>query len=44
MFRLFGTPQKDKRHLLFETGHSILRNELIKETLNWLDRYLGPVK
>ncbi|MCX6616797.1 MAG: hypothetical protein NTZ98_11970 [Acidobacteria bacterium] len=44
MFRLFGTPQKDKRHLLFETGHSIPRNELIKETLNWLDRYLGPVK
>lgn len=42
MFRLFGTPPKDKQHVLFNTGHSIPRNELIKWTLDWLDRYLGP--
>ena len=29
--------------LLYDTGHNIPRNELIKETLNWLDEYLGPV-
>ena len=44
MFRLFGTPEKDKRHVLFETGHSIPRNELIKHTLDWLDRYQGPAR
>jgi hypothetical protein len=31
-------------HKLGDTGHDIPRDEEIKETLNWLDRYLGPVK
>jgi serine/threonine protein kinase/cephalosporin-C deacetylase-like acetyl esterase len=44
MFRLLGTPKKYKRHIVYENGHDIPRNEQIKETLNWLDRYLGPVK
>ena len=44
MFRLLGTPPKDKRHALFDTGHIPPRNEMIKETLDWLDHYLGPVK
>ncbi len=44
MFRLLGTPTQDKRRVVFETGHDIPRIEIIKETLNWLDRYLGPVK
>ncbi|MBI2927443.1 MAG: SUMF1/EgtB/PvdO family nonheme iron enzyme [Verrucomicrobia bacterium] len=44
MFRLLGTPDKDKRHVVSETGHGIPRSELTKETLAWLDRYLGPVK
>jgi len=44
MFQLLGTPAKDKRHMLYDTGHDIPQNEEIKETLNWLDRYLGPVK
>ena len=44
MFELLGTPAADKRHLLYDTGHFVPRNELIKETLDWLDRYLGPVK
>ena len=42
MFRLLGTPEPDKRHLLFDSGHSIPRKELITETLLWFDRYLGP--
>jgi eukaryotic-like serine/threonine-protein kinase len=44
MFRLLGTPPKDKRHALFNVGHLMERNDLIKETLDWYDRYLGPVK
>ncbi len=44
MFRLLGTPNEQKRRVVYETAHDIPRNELIKETLDWLDRYLGPVK
>jgi formylglycine-generating enzyme required for sulfatase activity/predicted esterase len=42
-FRLLGSAKDQKKHVLYETGHNIPRNELIKETLNWLDQYLGPV-
>jgi cephalosporin-C deacetylase-like acetyl esterase len=44
MFHLLGTPKEHKRHAVFESGHVIPRNEVIKATLDWLDRYLGPVK
>jgi dienelactone hydrolase len=44
LFRLIGTPAEHKRRIVYETGHNIPRNERIKETLDWLDRYLGPVK
>jgi tRNA A-37 threonylcarbamoyl transferase component Bud32 len=44
MFDLLGTPAEHKRLILYETDHLPPRNELIKETLAWLDRYLGPVK
>jgi eukaryotic-like serine/threonine-protein kinase len=44
LFRLLGTPDEDKRHVILEGGHAPFDfSELIKETLNWLDRYLGPV-
>jgi formylglycine-generating enzyme required for sulfatase activity/dienelactone hydrolase/predicted Ser/Thr protein kinase len=43
MFRLLGAPEKDKRHALFDSGHIPPKNEIIKEVLDWLDRYLGPV-
>jgi hypothetical protein len=42
-FELLGTPEEDKNLLLFDTDHIPPRNEFIKETLSWLDRYLGPV-
>ena len=42
-YRLLGSRKDQKKRLLYETGHNIPRNELIKETLNWLDQYLGPV-
>jgi dienelactone hydrolase len=45
MFELLGTPRADKRQVLFETAHdsSLFRQEVIRETLDWLDKYLGPV-
>ena len=43
MYRLLGTPKEQKRHVLYDTGHDIPRAGIIKETLDWLDRYLGPV-
>jgi hypothetical protein len=42
MFRLLGTPERDKRHILFDTGHVLLQHQDIKETLDWFDKYLGP--
>jgi dienelactone hydrolase len=43
-FRLLGSPPQDKRHVLYDTGHSPPQLPVMKEALNWLDRYLGPVK
>ncbi len=43
-FDLLGPPPADKRHRIFESGHiPTERQEVIKETLDWLDRHLGPV-
>jgi dienelactone hydrolase len=44
MFKLLGTPEEHKRHIIYDTGHNIPRNQLIKESLEWLDKYLGPVR
>ena len=44
MFRLLGTPKEHKRRVQYETGHNIPRTEGIRETLDWLDHYLGPVQ
>jgi pimeloyl-ACP methyl ester carboxylesterase len=44
MFRLLGAPDEQKRRVVYDSGHDIPRNEMIKESLDWLDRYLGPVK
>ncbi len=43
MFRLLGTPPDRKRHVIYDGGHFVPRGLLISETLDWLDRYLGPV-
>ena len=45
LFDLLGTPDKDKYHIVFETGHYVwTSNEHYKETLDFLDRYLGLLK
>jgi predicted esterase/predicted Ser/Thr protein kinase len=44
LFKLLGTPPEHKRHVVFErAGHVPPRLELIREVLDWLDRYLGAV-
>jgi hypothetical protein len=43
-YRLLGTPKEHKRRVVFEGGHSVPRHHLIRESLDWLDRYLGPVR
>jgi cephalosporin-C deacetylase-like acetyl esterase len=43
-YNLLGSKRDQKKRFVYDTGHSIPRNELIKEVLNWLDLYLGPVK
>jgi dienelactone hydrolase len=45
MFRLLDAPEKDKRLVLWDGGHVPPDFQLpFKETLEWFDRYLGPVK
>lgn len=44
MFDLLGTPEEYKSLKLYESDHYIPRNDLIKETVAWYDRYLGPVR
>jgi dienelactone hydrolase len=47
MFRLLGTPEKDKRHVLFEGAHGVFfyhRNEVVREVLAWLDQYAPTTK
>ncbi len=44
MFDLLGTPAETKQLKLYETDHIPPTKEFIKETLAWLDKYLGPVK
>jgi serine/threonine protein kinase/dienelactone hydrolase len=42
-FQLLGTPVNKKKHLVYDEMHYVPRGQLIKETLSWLDQYLGPV-
>jgi len=43
MFQLLGAPPGLKRQIVYETGHFVPRDQLIKETVDWYDRHLGPV-
>ncbi|MCX6568083.1 MAG: protein kinase [Candidatus Aminicenantes bacterium] len=43
MFMALGTPAERKRQIIYDSSHLVPRSELIKETLAWLDKYLGPV-
>lgn len=43
MFDLLGTPPEHKKRLTYPRGHTVPKTELIRESLAWLDQYLGPV-
>jgi DNA-binding winged helix-turn-helix (wHTH) protein/dienelactone hydrolase len=43
LFQMLGTPAKDKKHIIYEGGHGEFpRPAAVRETLDWLDKYLGP--
>ena len=44
LFRTLGSAEQDKQHVLYDTGHAPPLLPVMKDALNWLDRYLGPVK
>jgi fermentation-respiration switch protein FrsA (DUF1100 family) len=45
LFRSLGTPAKDKKHVIYEGGHGAFpRPEAVRECLDWIDKYLGPVR
>lgn len=42
-FKSIGTPENDKKLLVYESDHYVPKNEMIKEVLAWCDKYFGPV-
>ena len=46
LFDLLGTPKEHKKWVLFDDDHGLPAhgNELAREAMAWLDRYVGPVK
>jgi dienelactone hydrolase len=44
MFRLLGMPDAHKRHTLMDGGHVFPFARVQKDTLDWLDHYLGVPK
>jgi dienelactone hydrolase len=45
LFRLFQLPDSAKRHRVLEGGHVPSRSQdVARETLDWLDRHMGPVR
>ena len=43
-FEWLGTPADQKRRVSYDSGHNLPPAESIRETLDWLDRTLGPVR
>jgi dienelactone hydrolase len=45
LFHALGTPAAEKRHVIYEAGHGDFpHREEVRECLDWLDKYLGPVR
>jgi eukaryotic-like serine/threonine-protein kinase len=43
LFRLLGSPARDKKLVVFDSGHVAPWPDVVRETLDWLDLQLGPV-
>jgi len=41
MYRFLGTDPQHKKHYVAAATHILAQDELIRETLDWFDRYLG---
>lgn len=41
-FELLGTPDADKKLVIYQSGHTLPPNDLIRESLDFLDKYFGP--
>jgi tRNA A-37 threonylcarbamoyl transferase component Bud32/dienelactone hydrolase len=41
MFNLLGTLPDRKHRIVYESSHGIPRNEMIKEVVNWMEKYWG---
>jgi len=45
LFEHLGTPPEDKKHVIYETGHNVFSDrEAVRECIDWLNKYLGPVQ
>jgi formylglycine-generating enzyme required for sulfatase activity/dienelactone hydrolase len=45
LFQFLGTPANEKKHVVYEGGHGAFpRPDAVRECLDWLDKYLGPVR
>jgi dienelactone hydrolase len=46
LFRALGTREELKRHVVFDTDHMLsgFDKEMVRVNLEWLDRFLGPVR
>jgi formylglycine-generating enzyme required for sulfatase activity/dienelactone hydrolase len=43
LFELLGASPSDKQLVQYDAGHGVLpHNQLVRATLDWFDRYLGP--
>jgi dienelactone hydrolase len=43
-FQTLGTPADRKRWVVYDGGHNVPREQLISETLDWFDKYLGKAR
>ena len=46
LFQALGTKEPGKKHILYDGRHKnpIANPDVLREILNWLDRYLGQVE
>jgi predicted esterase len=44
MFRLWSAPDSEKRHVVVDRAHFVPSAVMMRETVGWLDRFLGPVR
>jgi dienelactone hydrolase len=44
LFRFLGTSENQKKMIVYPSGHVVPQTDFIKETLAWLDTYLGPAR